>query len=301
MKVISIDIGGTEIKYGLISKEGEILYSAMVETEATKGIENLLEKLYKIIDELNSKDILGIGISATGQIDSENGKVVGGTDIIPGWVGTNLVEILEKKYQLPVTIDNDVNCAALGELWKGAGLGKDNFLCLTIGTGIGGGIVIEKNLLKGESNIAGEFGHMRICVDGSSKIYQDYASTTALIRLVFEKTGKKLNGKQIFEEVNKKNEEYISIVEKWIDYFTDGLVNLIYIFNPRLIIIGGGVSKQGDYLKKLIEISLETKVMKNYLALLDIKMAEKGNEAGMLGAGYIILKKICNYNIKMIY
>lgn len=291
MKVISIDIGGTEIKYGLINKEGEILYSETIETEADKGIENLLEKLYEIIDKLNSKNILGIGISATGQIDSESGKVVGGTDIIPGWIGTNLVEILEKKYKLPTIIDNDVNCAALGELWKGAGIERDSFLCLTIGTGIGGGIVIAKDLLKGESNIAGEFGHMRICIDGRSKIYQDYASTTALVRLVFEKTGKKLNGKQIFEEVSEKNEEYISIVEQWIDYFTDGLVNLIYIFNPELIIIGGGVSKQGDYLKKLIDVSLKKKVMKNYLTVLNIKMAEKGNEAGILGAAYIIFKK----------
>ncbi|MGL4671519.1 MAG: ROK family protein [Cetobacterium sp.] len=291
MKVIAIDIGGTEIKYGLIGRDGEVLYSSSVETEASKGIDNLLKKIYKIVEELKSENVLGIGISATGQIDAKIGKVVGGTDIIPGWVGCNLAEILENKYELPVVMDNDVNCAAIGEMWKGAGSDSKSFLCLTIGTGIGGGIVLNREVLRGENSIAAEFGHTRITVDGESKPYQDYASTTALVRIVLEKAGKVMNGKEIFEEVSKNNIEFIQIVEKWIEYFTDGLVNLVYIFNPSLIIVGGGVSKQGDYLKNLIETSLKNKVAENYSRNLEIKMAQRGNEAGMLGAAYILFKK----------
>ncbi|MGL4988916.1 MAG: ROK family protein, partial [Cetobacterium sp.] len=179
----------------------------------------------------------------------------------------------------------------IGEMWRGAGSDSKSFLCLTIGTGIGGGIVLNREVLRGENSIAAEFGHTRITVDGENKPYQDYASTTALVRMVFEKTGKVMNGKEIFEEVSKNNIEFIQIVEKWIEYFTDGLVNLVYIFNPSLIIVGGGVSKQGDYLKNLIETSLKNKVAQNYSRNLEIKMAQRGNEAGMLGAAYILFKK----------
>ncbi len=298
MNIIAIDIGGTEIKYGLVSSRGEVIFSSSLLTEASKGVEQLLEKIYGIVEELKTNRILGIAVSATGQIDGSIGKVVGGTDLIPGWIGTNLVEILEKRYSVPSVLENDVNCAALGEMWMGAAKGKENFLCLTIGTGIGGGIVLKGELLRGESSVAAEFGHIQIvknglqCGCGNRGCYQSYASTTALLRLAEEKTGKKLNGKEIFDEVHKNNKKYIEIVNEWADYLTDGLSTLIYIFNPSLIVIGGGVSKQGEFLKSIFQKSLEKKVMKNYLDILEIKMAERGNDAGMLGASYLLLEKI---------
>lgn len=298
MNIIAIDIGGTEIKYGLVSSRGEVIFSSSLLTEASKGVEQLLEKIYKIVEELKDDKVVGIAVSATGQIDGAIGKVVGGIDLIPGWIGTNLVEILEEKYRLPAILENDVNCAALGEMWMGAAKGKENFLCLTIGTGIGGGVVLKGELLRGESSVAAEFGHIQIvkngvqCGCGNRGCYQSYASTTALLELAEEKTGKKLNGKEIFDEVHKNNIKYKEIVDEWADYFTDGLATLIYIFNPSLIVIGGGVSKQGDFLKNIFQKSLEKKVMKNYLDILEIKMAERGNDAGMLGAAYLLLEKI---------
>ncbi|MCQ8213095.1 ROK family protein [Cetobacterium somerae] len=298
MNIIAIDIGGTEIKYGLVSPRGEVTFSSSLLTEASKGVEQLLEKIYKIVEELKNEKTLGIAVSATGQIDGVIGKVVGGTNLIPGWIGTNLVDILEKKYKIPAVLENDVNCAALGEMWMGAAKEKENFLCLTIGTGIGGGIVLKGELLRGEGSVAAEFGHIQIvkngnqCGCGSKGCYQSYASTTALLKLAEEKTGKKLNGKEIFDEVHKNNIEYKEIVDEWADYFTDGLATLIYIFNPSLIVIGGGISKQGDFLKNIFKKSLEKKVMKNYLDILEIKMAERGNDAGMLGAVYLLLEKV---------
>lgn len=298
MSVIAIDIGGTEIKYGLVSLRGEVIFSSSLLTEASKGVEQLLEKIFKIVEELKNEKVLGIAVSATGQIDGTIGKVVGGTNLIPGWIGTNLVEILEERYKIPAVLENDVNCAALGEMWMGAAKGKENFLCLTIGTGIGGGIVLNGELLRGENSVAAEFGHIQIVKNGiqygcgKKGCYQGYASTTALLRLTKEKTGKKLNGKEIFDEVHKNSMEYKEIVDEWADYFTDGLATLVYIFNPSLIVIGGGVSKQGEFLKNIFEKSLEKKVMKNYLDILEIKMAERGNDAGMLGATYLLLKKI---------
>jgi glucokinase-like ROK family protein len=298
MNIIAIDIGGTEIKYGLVTERGEVKFSSSLATEASKGVEQLLDKIYSIVGELKDEETLGIAVSATGQIDGLAGKVVGGTNLIPGWIGTDLVKILEEKYSLPAVLENDVNCAALGEMWMGAAKNRKNFLCLTIGTGIGGGIVLDGKLLRGESSVAAEFGHIQIvkngekCGCGSTGCYQSYASTTALLKLAERKLGKKLNGKEIFDEVHKNNLEYKKVLDEWADYFTDGLATLIYIFNPSLVVIGGGVSKQGDFLKDIFQKSLETKVMKNYLDILEMKMAERGNDAGILGASYLLLEKI---------
>ena len=296
--IIGIDIGGTEIKYGLVNEKGEILSSSSVTTEASKGVEILLEKIDKIVTELRDERTLGVGISATGQIDNRTGKVMGGADIIPGWIGTGLVEILEKRYGLPITLDNDVNCAALGEMWLGAGKDKKDFLMLAIGTGIGGGIVLNGELLRGESNIAGEFGHMPLikngiqCACGGKGCYERYASTSALVQMVEKNLNILKNGKEIFEEIHAGNKEFIEVFDIWCDYLTDGLVTLIYTFNPKLIIIGGGISKQGEFLKEKIFESLVKKIPQIYTRNLEIKMATKGNDAGVLGAAYTLLKKI---------
>lgn len=298
MKVVGIDIGGTMIKYGLISLDGKISAEGEIPTEAEKGIENLLKKISGIIEVYPKEELLGIAVSGTGQIDGNIGKVIGGNDIIPGWIGTDLVEMLEKKFSLPVVLENDVNCAALGEKWLGAGKEKKDFICITIGTGIGGGIVMNDDILRGDTCVAGEFGHIQIvkngleCMCGKKGCYERYASATALVKMVKEKTGLKLNGKEIFERERAGESLFKEIVEEWIDYLTDGLSTITYIFNPSLIVIGGGVTKQGDYLCERINKSLATKIGVNYKKNLSIRFAELGNNAGMLGAVYLLLKKI---------
>ncbi len=288
MKILAIDIGGTMIKFGLVSQEGKVLISEEIETEASKGLENILEKIDLIFNKYKQENLLGIGISATGQINGDIGKIIGGNPIIPNWIGTNLVEILEKKYSLPVILENDVNCAALGEKWQGAGRNSKSFICLTIGTGIGGGIILNNELFRGENYIAGEFGHIPI----SKGEYEKFASTTALIRITKEKTGKTLNGKEIFDLEKQGLKIYQEIINEWIEYLTEGLLSMVYIFNPSKIILGGGVTKQGDYLLKKINKSLDRKILKSFKDNLKINFAELGNDAGMLGATYILLKKI---------
>lgn len=298
MKVIGIDIGGTAVKYGLLTLEGKLLETGEFPTEAEKGVENLYGNICKVIDKYLSKEVSGIAVSGTGQIDGTVGKVIGGNPIIPGWIGTNLVEKLETKYGIPAVLENDVNCAALGEKWLGAGKGSDSFVCLTIGTGIGGGIVLDGDIFRGDTYVAGEFGHIQIekngeqCLCGKKGCYERYASATALVRMVKEKIGKELNGKEIFELEKSGNIAIREVVDKWIDYFTDGLSTIVYIFNPSLIVIGGGVTKQGDYLLNRILKSLDSKLGINYKKNLKIKFAELGNNAGMLGAEYLLLKKI---------
>lgn len=298
MKVIGLDIGGTAVKYGLLDEKGVILELGEFFTEAEKGVENLFKNICKVIDKYLEDDILGIAVSGTGQIDGTIGKVIGGNPIIPGWIGTNLVEKLEARYKRPAVLENDVNCAALGEKWLGAGKESENFVCLTIGTGIGGGIILNGNIFRGDTYVAGEFGHIQIvkngeeCLCGKKGCYERYASATALVKMVKEKTGKTLNGKEIFELEKSGDSEIKEIVDRWIDYFTDGLSTIVYIFNPPLVVIGGGVTKQGEYLLNRILVSLDSKLGVNYKKNLKIKFAELGNNAGILGAEYLLLKKI---------
>ena len=288
MNILAIDIGGTMIKYGLVSSDGKILSTNKIKTEASKGLNNILNKIDNIFKGYKENNPVGIAVSGTGQINGMIGKVIGGNPIIPNWIGTNLVKILEKKYNLPAVLENDVNCVALGEKWIGAGKDLSNFICLTIGTGIGGGIILNNQLFRGENFVAGEFGHTLI----KKGEFEQFASTTALIRLVKEKTGKILNGKEIFDLEKKEIVEYQEVISEWIENLTDGLSSIVYCFNPANIILGGGVIGQGEALINRIKNSLFKKIGLQFKEKLNIIQAKLGNNAGMIGASYLLLEKI---------
>ena len=288
MNILAIDIGGTMIKYGLVSSDGKILSTNKIKTESSKGLNNILNKIDNIFKRYKENNPVGIAVSGTGQINGMIGKVIGGNPIIPNWIGTNLVKILEEKYNLPAVLENDVNCVALGEKWIGAGKDLSNFICLTIGTGIGGGIILNNQLFRGENFVAGEFGHTLI----KKGEFEQFASTTALIRLVKEKTGKILNGKEIFDLEKKEIVEYQEVISEWIENLTDGLSSIIYCFNPANIILGGGVIGQGEALINRIKNSLFKKIGLQFKEKLNIIQAKLGNNAGMIGASYLLLEKI---------
>ena len=287
MNILAIDIGGTMIKYGLVSSDGEILSTDKIETEAEKGLENILNKIDNIFKRYKENNPVGVAVSGTGQINGIIGKVIGGNPIIPNWIGANLVKILEEKYNLPAVLENDVNCVALGEKWIGAGKDLSNFICLTIGTGIGGGIILNNQLFRGENFVAGEFGHILI----KKGEFEQFASTTALIRLVKERTGKTLNGKEIFDLEKKEIVEYQEVMSEWIENLTDGLSSIVYCFNPANIILGGGVIEQGEPLINRIKDSLFKKIGPQFKEKLNIIQAKLGNNAGMIGASYLLLEK----------
>ena len=287
MNILAIDIGGTMVKYGLISSDGEILSTDKIETEAEKGLENILNKIDNIFKRYKENNPVGVAVSGTGQINGIIGKVIGGNPIIPNWIGANLVKILEEKYNLPAVLENDVNCVALGEKWIGAGKDLSNFICLTIGTGIGGGIILNNQLFRGENFVAGEFGHILI----KKGEFEQFASTTALIRLVKERTGKTLNGKEIFDLEKKEIVEYQEVISEWIENLTDGLSSIVYCFNPANIILGGGVIEQGEPLINRIKDSLFKKIGPQFKEKLNIIQAKLGNNAGMIGASYLLLEK----------
>ena len=287
MNILAIDIGGTMIKYGLVSSDGKILSTDKIKTESNKGLNNILNKIDNIFKRYKENNPVGIAVSGTGQINGMIGKVIGGNPIIPNWIGTNLVKILEEKYNLPIVLENDVNCVALGEKWIGAGKDLSNFICLTIGTGIGGGIILNNQLFRGENFVAGEFGHILI----KKGEFEQFASTTALIRLVKERTGKTLNGKEIFDLEKKEIVEYQEVISEWIENLTDGLSSIVYCFNPANIILGGGVIGQGEPLINRIKNSLFKKIGSQFKEKLNIIQAKLGNNAGMIGASYLLLEK----------
>ena len=288
MNILAIDIGGTMIKYGLVSSDGKILSTDKIKTESSKGLNNILNKIDNIFKIYKENNPVGIAVSGTGQINGMIGKVIGGNPIIPNWIGTNLVKILEEKYNLPIVLENDVNCVALGEKWIGAGKDLSNFICLTIGTGIGGGIILNNQLFRGENFVAGEFGHILI----KKGEFEQFASTTALIRLVKERTGKTLNGKEIFDLEKKEIVEYQEVISEWIENLSDGLSSIIYCFNPANMILGGGVIGQGEALINRIKNSLFKKIGPQFKEKLNIIQAKLGNNAGMIGASYLLLEKI---------
>ena len=291
MQLGVIDIGGTFIKYAVVDNEGSFLSHSSIPTEASKGGKELVAKILKLSDEMMaSHKIGGISISTAGQIDNVNGIVVFATDNLPGYTGTRLAELVTNHTGLPVKIENDVNCTALGEYWKGASRGARNFLCVTIGTGIGGSLFLNGELYTGAHFSAGEIGHMnlypdgKLCTCGNKGCYEQYASSSALHQLVADKLGDTVELKKFFEIVKSGDPSAVLLFRQWVNDLTTGLKTLVHLFNPELIVIGGGISAQGDFLLQAIEDSLEKKIMPNHRKALTIKMAEHDNKSNLLGA-----------------
>lgn len=297
MKYLGIDIGGTKIKYGIIDEKGEIEKIYYKDTNANKGADELIATIKDIIKFTIKKDsIQGIGISTAGQVNSYTGEIIFSTETIPGWTGVKLKDILQNEFDIPCYVDNDVNCACLGEMWKGNMGDHKNVLFLTLGTGIGGAIIIDKKLYTGSNFIAGEIGHINLykdgerCTCGANGCFEKYASTSALIRRA-KKTlnldeNENLRGEDIFNKAKDGEETYINIIDQWSYDIALGLKSIIYMFNPSLIIIGGGVSAQGDYLIDFIKGHLKNMTMVSFLNNLQIKTAKYSDSAGILGAVY---------------
>ncbi|WP_078429099.1 ROK family protein [Alkalihalobacterium alkalinitrilicum] len=291
MLIAVFDIGGTSIKYGVANKEGQLLFSSSVPTDAYLGGAAVIQKVVLLSKELMKKwDIHGVSISTAGQIDSDNGIVVYATDNIPNYTGLNIEERIYDQLKLPVKVENDVNCTAIGEHWQGAAQNTDDFLCITLGTGVGGALFLNGRLYTGQGFSAGEIGHMTLyphgekCTCGSNGCYEQYASSSALEDLVSKKYGHAISLIDFFVHVKSGETKSIQIYNQWIDDLTTGLKTLIHIINPKLIVIGGGISEQGEFLLNSIKNSVYQKVMPNHARNLEIQLAEYGNKANLLGA-----------------
>lgn len=303
---LGIDIGGTAAKLGLVNGEGSLVsevleYPVKVDDYETPIIETVVKGV-KDFMEKNSKEfstLEGIGVSATGGINSKLGIVEGSAGHIKNWKGTNIKERLEREFGVKTAVLNDANAAALGEMWKGAAKGKENVVVMTVGTGVGGGIIVDSKILLGRKGFAGEIGHIPVnvegegCSCGNTGCIEHYGSTSALVRNVKkavisgEITGIKeeeVDGRLIFKEVEAGNKAVIKYVDEWINYISAALVGLVHTFNPEMVILGGGVSKQKKFFVDKVRDKVLNGVMDNFAQDLRVEAAELGNDAGIIGA-----------------
>lgn len=291
MKILVFDIGGTAIKYGLC-EDGVLLESREHPTEAFKGGPHVLETVCRLAEEFDGFE--AIGISTTGQVNSEEGFITYANSNVPGYTGIRLQDTLTKRFHVPVAVENDVNAAALGEAIYGAGRKFGSFLCLTYGTGVGGSIIENGQIYHGSSFSAAGFGG--IVTHGAEKLagddilagcYERYASTTALVRSVSAFDPALTNGRLIFENMHRP--EIKSLIDVWIDEILLGLSTLIHIFNPSSMVLGGGIMAQ-PYIIDEIRARFPKLIYPSF-AHVEICAAELGNTAGLLGAYHLASQK----------
>ena len=288
MILLAIDIGGTAVKMGLLREDGTILArtedSVCFDQYKTPILDTVIRTAEHFLHEQDAT-INGIGVSATGQIDTALGTVAGTNGKIPHYEGSEIKKTLEKRFSVPVWVLNDANAAALGECFLGAGKGYTDVLMITLGTGVGGGLVLNGRVYGGTRGFAGELGHFTLyqdgvpCACGKRGCYESYASTTALVNAAGTK-----NGRELFEKVRAGDTEMQAILDHWLDDVAAGLTGLIHIFNPSLVLVGGGVSAQEEFLITPLRRKVLAGVMPRFAENLRIEHASLGNDAGMIGA-----------------
>lgn len=300
MYYICLDIGGTSIKYGLLNIEGEILVSGSVATRIIKNENYILADVKKIIKNIQEEygmvyDIKAVCVSTAGVVDPVEGKIVYAGPTIPLYTGTEIKKDIEKIFNLPCTVENDVNCAGLGEYWKGAGTNSKSLVCLTIGTGIGGSIILEGKLFNGFSFTAGEIGYMNV----NGNYIQEIASTKYLVDRVkedkkcLEGIDSGFTGIEIFELAKNKDKICIDAIDEMIKNLSIGIRNIIYLLNPEVIVIGGGITAQKEYLEQKIRDEVNAGLISDSFRKTRIELAKQQNQAGLLGAlyNYLVIKK----------
>ena len=308
---IGIDVGGTNVKLALVSPEGKIIYSNSIPTHAEMGYEytvnNIKEAIRDLLKETDSKpeNIQGIGFGFPGQVDYKSG-IVRLAPNIPGWVDVPIAKMIEEEFHIPTRVDNDVRCAALGELNFGAGKGCENLICITVGTGIGSGLIVNGKLVRGASNAAGEIGHIKlqmnggpICGCGDTGCMEAFASGPSIVALAEEyiRGGKSTKYRELANPditpyvvaVAAKEGDPVArqIFRVMGEYIGMGLVSVVNLLNPEKIIIGGGVADAGDILFDPIKETIAKRAM-TIQKEVEIVPAQLGNTAGVIGASLLI-------------
>ena len=294
-----IDIGGTAVKLGIVDETGKVLCKGEQSVNFDGYQTPVLDTVRKAAKEFLTaqaipvENLSGIGVSATGQIDSRKGIVAGTCGNFPNYIGSPIKAALEQDFGLPVTVANDANCMTLGEVWVGGAQGYTDVIGVTLGTGVGGGILTGGRLLEGARGLGGELGHFRThaldgvdCTCGAKGCWERYAATTALVRAAKEKNPAWTDGRAIFAAAEAGNPEVLALLNAWTDEIAQGLAGMVHIFNPQLILIGGGVSAQQKLLITPIAAKVKASVMPAFAEGLEVRAAQLHNDAGMVGAVY---------------
>lgn len=294
LNILAIDIGGTSTKIALVTENGGISRFLEIDSEAMKGATHLLGNIMSVAEK-KFDGFDAIGISTASQVDSETGEIIYANENFPGYQGVNVKAIFEKRFAVPVKVENDVNAAALGEKRFGAGQQFKDFLCLTYGTGIGGAIVIDSAIYKGLNGIAAEVGHLVLhpngvkCNCGCKGCYEMYGSTTALVKEACKLDDNYSDGRKIFAGIDAGDKRLEVVLEKWVAEIATGLVTLTHIFNSPAILIGGGIMEQ-DVLIDMVREKAKALMIDSFRDV-QIMKAGLGNQAGVLGAAAMFFEE----------
>ncbi len=310
---VGIDIGGMSIKVGLVDGNGKIIAQSRFKTEKTPDemIACMAEHITNLIEEnsLNAKDLIGIGIGCPGSVNGDTGMV----EILPnldGWIKIPIVDKLKKYFDVPVKISNDANVAALAEVLYGVAKDYDNAIMFTLGTGVGGGIILDKKLVEGGHSLGAELGHITLvlegeeCTCGRRGCIERYVSATALIeqtKLAMQNDKNstmwdfiggdinKVDGRTAFESAKNGDLTAEKVCGKYIYYLGESILNMLNIFRPDVFILGGGISAQGKYLTdKLQDYCEKFEYGYKMSPRTEIVTATLGNDAGIIGAAALL-------------
>lgn len=310
---VGIDLGGTNIVAGLVDENGNILKKHRVPTHAEQPFEALVADIagtaYRVVElaGLRMEDVSSVGLGTPSLINPRTNLLVNANNL--GWRNVPLPAELDKHFDLPVYIRNDADCAALGEVMAGAARDYENALMITLGTGVGGGVILHKRIYNGCDHMGAELGHTKLvyhgvrCTCGQYGCLESYASATALIRQTKEAMAAhpeslmhrlvggdltRVDARTAFEAAHQNDPAGLAVVDQYIDYLAAGLSTFIVIFRPDVILIGGGVSNEGDYLLE----PLNEKMNACTYAAAEVGIprairARLGNDAGIIGAAML--------------
>jgi len=306
--VFGVDIGGTTVKLGLFDVEGKLLDKWEIPTRTQESgsyiLPDIAESIQKKLNEkkIEFKEVAGVGVGAPGPVDAQ-GVVHKAVNL--GWGVFSIRETLEKILEVPVMAGNDANVAALGEMWKGGGQGSSDLIVVTLGTGVGGGIIIGGKMLTGATGAGGEIGHIHVedaetekCGCGNTGCLEQYASATGITRLANRKLKSsskdsvlrsgEVSAKTVFDAVKAKDELAMEVAGEFGKYLGECLAAIACVVNPEAIVIGGGVSKAGEILMDYIKPHYEKRVFHGSRNV-KFSLATLGNDAGIYGAAKLVL------------
>jgi glucokinase len=310
---IGLDLGGTFLKYALASESGAVLVKSKRPSQGTQKKEAIFACIFAAIDELvqeaenRNLSIEAIGMGSPGAIDYDHCRLLGNTPNLPDWGDADIRREVAKKYPYPIWADNDANVAALAEVRQGAAKGHKYVIAITLGTGIGGGVVIDDQIFRGSHYAGAELGHMSIdynglpCGCGGLGCIEAYASAPAMVRNYVGKLNKAgitvpavVNTELIFSQAKKGETAAIQVIDETCEYLGAALASFTNIFNPEIFVIGGGVADAGDEFMTRIWNAMAKRAMKAPLRNAKLVRAKLGNDAGVVGAISLAIDAVAN-------
>jgi glucokinase len=302
--IFAADLGGTHLRAATVDRKGRIRSRFKQNTPQVKDANAIVDAIVRAVDEFDCSDISAVSHLVPGTVKVEEGAVVTAPNL-PCLDGFRLADALTTRLGLPTILENDANAAAVGEMWQGAAVGCKTIICVTLGTGVGGGIILDGKLWRGVDGAAAEIGHMCVdpfggvaCTCGSRGCLEVFASATAIVRMTREASprypdsilqGKERTAEMIFEAGKVGDELALEIFRRMGVYLGIGLANLINILNPEMIVIGGGVVNGWDLFEKHMHQQVEERAFPLLTARLKIVRAKCGDDAGLLGAARLAL------------